>query len=76
MKYKYYANNTLTAVRLIFGFTFDLTVGYLQFGDRQSKHNAWIAERLKRRYTESMGFFAHNLSTLKEVKAPHEYYRW
>jgi hypothetical protein len=28
-------------------------VGYLKFGDRQRLHNAWVAERLKRRYPES-----------------------
>ena len=76
MKYNFYANNTRTAGRLFFGLFLGLSIGYLQFGDRQRLHNAWVAERLRRRYPESMDLKAHDLWSLKGVKAPHEFYRW
>ena len=76
LTYNYYDNNTRTAGRLAFGFALGVFAGYLQFGDRQRLHNAWVAERLRRRYPESMSLYAHDLWTLKGVKAPHEFYRW
>jgi hypothetical protein len=52
--YNYYTNITRTNGRLFLGLTVGLFAGYLQFGDRQRLHNAWVSERLRRRYPESM----------------------
>ena len=66
----FYAHNTRSASRLMFGAMIGLGFGYLQFGDRQTLHNAWVAERLRRRYPESMELVAHDLWKLKGVHAP------
>ena len=76
MTRNFYAHNTRSAGRLAFGAILGLGVGYLQFGDRQRLHNAWVAERLRRRYPESMELHAHDMWTLKNVHAPHEFYKW
>ena len=39
--------------RVLFGGAIGGAFGYVKFGDRQRLHNAWIAERLRRRYPES-----------------------
>ena len=39
-------------------------------------HNAYIAERIRRRYPESMNLNNHDLWKYKGVKATHEFYRW
>lgn len=62
--------------RVSLGFTVGATIGYLKFGDRQRLHNAWVAERLRRRYPESMDLDAHNLWKLKGIKANHHFYKW
>ena len=62
--------------RIIVGGLFGLAVGYMQFGDRQRLHNAWVAERLRRRYPECMNLKEHDLWELKGVKAEHAYYKW
>ena len=72
----WYANNMRVASRLVFGVGIGLSFGFMKFGDRQVLHNAWVAERLRRRYPESMGLQATDLWKLKGVKAPHEFYRW
>ena len=41
-------------LRIAFGVSMGLGLGYLRFGDRQRLHNAWVAERLRRRYPECM----------------------
>ena len=41
--------------RFAFGAMLGLTFGYLKWGDRQKLGNAYVAERLRRRYPESMG---------------------
>ena len=51
-------------------------LGYLQWGDRQRLHNAYVAERLRRRYPESMSLAATDLWQYKGVPASHEFYRW
>jgi hypothetical protein len=76
MRYNWYLNNTRTAQRLFFGCSVGLFFGYLQFGDRQQLHNAWVAERLRRRYPESMQLHAQDLWSLKGVKTTQEFYRW
>ena len=40
--------------RLVFGAVVGAWIGYMKFGDRQRLHNAWVAERLRRRYPESL----------------------
>ena len=72
----FYMNNMRVAGRLVVGLTFGLALGYNKFGDRQTLHNAYIAERLRRRYPESMGLHEHDLWKLKGVNPPHEFYQW
>lgn len=74
--FNFYANNFRVFGRLFFGATLGLAFGYSKFGDRQRLHNAWVAERLRRRYPESMELHATDLWRLKGVKAPHTFYRW
>ena len=74
----FYAHNLRVVSRIAMGATFGLALGYQRFGDRQRLHNAWVAERLRRRYPESMSLAHHDgdLWQLKTVTAPHEFYRW
>ena len=51
-------------------------VGFARFGDRQALHNAYVAERLRRRYPEAKTLNAHDLWRYKGVNARHEFYRW
>ena len=76
MRWNFYLNNTRVFQRLAFGFTVGLFAGYMQFGERQRLHNAWVAERLRRRYPESMQLHATDLWSLKGVKTTQEFYRW
>ena len=62
--------------RIVVGGIMGLTLGYFQFGDRQKLHNAWVAERLRRRYPDCMNLVEHDLWELKGVKAEHSYYKW
>jgi hypothetical protein len=48
----------------------------MKFGDRQRLHNAWVAERLRRRYPDSLLIEEHDLYRFKGIKAGHHYYRW
>ncbi len=48
----------------------------MKFGDRQKLHNAWVAERLRRRYPASKSLTAHDLWQFKGIKATHDFYRW
>ena len=72
----FYARIFLTASRVALGFFVGSAIGYNKFGDRQRLHNAWVAERLRRRYPESLELNAHDLWRLKGVKASQEFYRW
>ena len=72
----YYVRVFNTYWRLGLGFVVGSVIGYLKFGDRQKLHNAWVAERLRRRYPESLELDAHDLWKLKGIKARHEFYRW
>ena len=60
------------------GFVLGAAVGFHKFGDRQKLHNAWVAERLRRRYPESMNLVvaSGDLWKFKGVHAPHEFYKW
>jgi hypothetical protein len=74
--YNEYAHQLRSIGRIFFGFSLGLAVGAWKFGDRQRLHNAYVAERLIRRYPASMELHEHNLWQCKDVKAPHEFYRW
>ena len=74
----FYAHSLRTMMRFKFGLLVGIAVGYNRFGDRQRMHNAYVAERLRRRYPESMNLSTHadELWKLKGVTAPHDFYRW
>jgi hypothetical protein len=74
----FYGNILKQSGRFTFGLALGLGVGYLRFGDRQRLHNAWVAERLRRRHPESLGLHhtEGSLWKLKGVNAPQEFYRW
>ena len=72
----FYANNMRGFGRLFVGATLGMGLGYKFFGDRQRLHNAYVAERLRRRYPESMNLVETDLWRLKGVSAPHEFYQW
>ena len=72
----YYQYNFRGTMRVIYGLVLGLAAGYWQFGDRQRLHNAYVAERLRRRYPESMNLNATDLWQLKGVHAPQDYYKW
>ena len=72
----FYTNNMRLFGRLFVGASLGMALGYKFFGDRQTLHNAYLAERLRRRYPESMALHQGDLWTLKGVAAPHEFYQW
>ena len=72
----FYSNNMRVTGRLFIGLSLGLALGYNRFGDRQRLHNAYLAERLRRRYPESMELHQADLWKLKGVSAPHEFYQW
>ena len=72
----FYTNNMRVTGRLMFGMTIGLALGYQQFGDRQRLHNAYVAERLRRRYPETMQLHETDLWRFKGISAPHEMYQW
>ena len=74
--YNQYTNNLRIQGRLLFGAILGLGFGYIKFGDRQRVHNAYVAEKLRRRYPESMDLHETDLWRFKGVKAPHAYYKW
>lgn len=50
----FYANIFLSVSRIALGAAVGGWIGYMKFGDRQRLHNAWVAERLRRRYPEAL----------------------
>lgn len=72
----YYTKVMLTFWRIFFGFAIGSTVGFLKFGDRQGLHNAWVAERLRRRYPESMELNTTSLWKFKGEQTQNEFYKW
>ena len=74
--YNFYMNLHNGFVRLLFGSFIGGAIGYNKFGDRQKLHNAWVAERLRRRYPEAMSLTTANLWQFKGVTASQEFYRW
>ena len=74
--YNFYVNLHMGFARFMFGGALGGAFGYLKFGDRQKLHNAWVAERLRRRYPESMHLKATDLWQFKGVQASHQFYQW
>lgn len=72
----FYLKIMLSFSRIALGTIIGYWIGYLKFGDRQRLHNAWVAERLRRRYPECMNLDTQDLWKFKGVKAGQEYYRW
>jgi hypothetical protein len=72
----FYAGIMLTFSRLFLGAVVGGTVGYLRFGDRQRLHNAWVAERLRRRYPDALNLDTKDLYRFKGVRATQHYYKW
>ena len=72
--YNFYINAHQGFGRFAFGALLGLGIGYLKWGDRQRMHNAYVAERLRRRYPESMSLGATDLWQYKGVAASHPYY--
>ena len=72
----FYQNIMLIASRIVFGGFIGGYAGYIKFGDRQRLHNAWVAERLRRRYPESMGIDEKNIWRFKGITPEHEFYKW
>ena len=72
----FYTNNMRVFGRTIVGATLGLGLGYKFFGDRARLHNAYLAERIRRRYPESMNLHETDLWRLKGVNTPHDFYQW
>jgi len=66
----------LTWSRVLLGAAIGGWAGYMRFGDRQRLHNAWVAERLRRRYPETLSLDETNLWRFKGIKANHTFYKW
>lgn len=74
--YNYYVNLHQGFGRIAFGGLLGGAFGYSKFGDRQKLHNAWVAERLRRRYPESMSLTTSDLWQYKGVAADQDFYKW
>ena len=74
--YNFYVNLHQGFFRYLAGFGVGGAFGFNKFGDRQRLHNAWVAERLRRRYPESKDLHATNLWQYKGVAAAYSFYNW
>lgn len=74
--YNMYTHIIRSQHRFLLGVLAGCAFGYVKFGDRQQLHNAFVAERLRSRYPESMSLDMHDLWRFKGVQAPHAFYRW
>jgi hypothetical protein len=72
----FYSSILLTFSRIALGGILGAWFGYAKFGDRQRLQNAWVAERLRRRYPESLSLTTTNLWRFKGVTASQSFYRW
>lgn len=72
----FYTSILLTWSRLLLGAAIGGWAGYMRFGDRQRLHNAWVAERLRRRYPDALNIETQDLWKFKGVRAGHHFYRW
>ena len=74
--YNYYMDVHGGMFRAFFGATVGTGIGYLKFGDRQKMHNAYVAERLRKRYPASLDLHTTDLWQYKGVQASHSFYQW
>lgn len=74
--YNFYVNLHQGFGRFVFGGVLGGAAGFMKFGDRQKLHNAWVAERLRRRYPESMHLKQTDLWQYKGIAASHQFYQW
>ena len=72
--YNFYVNLHRGIFRFMTGTTVGLGLGYWKWGDRQRMHNAYVAEKLRRRYPESINLKTTDLWKLKGAAATHEFY--
>lgn len=72
----FYTRILLTFSRVALGSLVGGWVGYMKFGDRQRLHNAWVAERLRRRYPEALDLDQTDLWKFKGVRPHHHFYKW
>ena len=72
----FYSGILLAFSRVALGAALGGWFGYSKFGDRQRLQNAWVAERLRRRYPESLELTTRDLWRFKGVTANQQYYKW
>ena len=72
----FYARIMHSTSRIFLGLVVGSVIAYLKFGDRQRLHNAFVAERLRRRYPEALELDTKDLWKYKGIKPRHEFYRW
>ena len=75
-QYNFYIHIIRSQHRFLLGALVGCAFGYAKFGDRQQLHNAFLAERLRARYPDSMNLNMTDLWRFKGVTAPHDFYRW
>ena len=74
--YHFYVDTHNGAFRFALGTVLGLGLGYNKWGDRQKVHNAYVAEKLRRRYPTAMNLGTHDLWQFKGVAASHSFYQW
>ena len=74
--FNFYVDTHMGFVRFFFGAFLGTGAGYLKFGDRQKMHNAYVAERLRRRYPAAMDLTTTDLWQLKGQEAHHHFYKY
>ena len=74
--YNFYINTHVGFFRFFLGTAVGLGIGHVKWGDRQAMHNAWVAERLRKRYPAAMNLNAHDLWQYKGVPASHQFYQY
>ena len=72
----FYVNTHMGMARFFFGASLGTGAGYLKWGDRQKFHNAYVAEKLRRRYPAAMELTASDLWQYKGVEAAHHFYQY
>jgi hypothetical protein len=72
----FYTSILLTWSRVLLGGAIGGWAGYMKFGDRQRLHNAWVSERLRRRYPDALNIETHDLWRFKDIKANQHFYKW
>lgn len=72
----FYQSIWISGWRIMLGLTVGGWVGFMKFGDRQRMHNAWVSERLRRRYPDAVNIKETDIWRFKGIPARHEFYRW